>query len=315
LTTSDIFILGPARSGTSWVQTILAEHPDVASPPETGLFVEFLGSAERTWQQHRAQLEAARTQGAHMNVQGLATVLTSDDVLHWYRALYDRARQRVLAEKPGASRMLEKTPDHAMFVDLIWRVVPDARIVFLVRDPRSTVRSMLQASEEPWGHWASRAVEGATGRWLRNARTPLEHRADPRMITVRYEDLRADDREIARVAKFLELGDPNEWLQTSLDASPRERQANIVVSGEAAREGLQTYDLEGFSYHDRARQRELTRYELAYVESRCRSEMDALGYGGERVRPPVGFRAMRMLRFPVLRARYRWRRFQQRRRS
>jgi hypothetical protein len=315
LTNSDIFILGPARSGTSWLQTIIAEHPDVASPPETGLFVEFLGSSERTWQQHRGQLNAARAQGAHMNVQGLATVLTSDDILQWYRDLYDRARQRVLAEKGGASRMLEKTPDHAMFVELIWRVVPEARIVFLVRDPRSTVRSMLQASEEPWGHWASRAVEGATGRWLRNVRTPLAHRTDARMITVRYEDLRTDDREIARVAEFLELGDPAGWLTTSLDASPRERQANIVVSGEAASEGLQTYDLQGFSYHDRTGQRELSRYERAYVETKCRSEMDALGYGGERVRPPVGFRAMRALRFPVLRARYRWRRFQRRRRT
>jgi hypothetical protein len=73
--------------------------------------------------------------------------------------------------------------------------------------------------------------------------------------------------------------------------------------------------LEGFSYHDRTRQRELNRYERAYVETRCHSEMEALGYGGERVRPPVGFRAIRAARFPVLRIRYRWRRFQQRRRA
>jgi hypothetical protein len=301
---SDIFIVGPARSGTSWLQTVLAEHPNVASPPETGLFVAFIGPMERFWRQHRAQLDAARAEGTRMNVQGMATVVTSDDMLCWYRDLYRKARARVLAEKPGATRLLEKTPDHALYLDLIWRVVPDARVVFLVRDPRATVRSMLQASSEPWGHWAPTTVEGAAGRWLRNVQGPLKHRDDPRVLTVRYEDLRRDDREIARVAKFLELNDPAEWMVTPFDASPRERQANIVVAGEAANERLQAYELEGFSFHDRKQERELTRYERAYVETVCATEMEALGYGRECVRPPVGFRAIRAVRFPLLRGRY-----------
>src|SRR4051794_20671266 len=121
----DIFIVGPARSGTSWLQTMLAEHPDLASPPETGLFVEFLAPMERAWQRHIAQLEAARAEGSRMNVQGMATVVTSADMLAWYRTLYDTARERVFAGKPGAMRLLEKTPDHAMCLDVIWKVVPD----------------------------------------------------------------------------------------------------------------------------------------------------------------------------------------------
>jgi hypothetical protein len=305
----DIFIVGPARSGTSWLQTMLAEHPDVASPPETGLFVEFLGPMERTWRHHIAQLDAARAEGSRMNVQGLATVVTSADMLAWYRALYDAARDRVLAGKPGATRLLEKTPDHAMYLDLIWKVVPDARIVFLVRDPRATVRSMLHASAEPWGHWASTAVEGATGRWLRNVDGPLARRDDARMITVRYEDLRADERELARVAKFLDLDDPGKWLTTPTDASPRDRQANIVVVGEAEADGLSTYALEGFSFHDRTKQRELSRYELAYVEARCHDQLRGLGYDGATARPPIAFGLNRRLRFLALRARHYWRRY------
>jgi hypothetical protein len=305
---SDIFVVGPARSGTSWLQTMLAEHPDIASPPETGLFVEFLAPMERAWQRHLQQLEVARTDSARMNVQGLATVLTSDDMLHWLRDLSTIVRDRVLAQKPGATRLLEKTPDHAMFLDVIKKVLPDAQVLFLVRDPRDAVRSMLHASVEPWGHWASTAVEGATDRWLRNVRGPLAHLDDERMLTVRYEDLRADDEQLRAIAHFLNLGDPSEWMKSSVDASPGERRST-VVAGEAAAEGLASYELTGFSYHDRARQRELTQYEIAYVESRCRDEMLALGYSVDSVRPPVAFRARRSVRFARLRARHYWRRY------
>lgn len=305
---TDIFIVGPARAGTSWLQTVLAEHPDVASPPETGMFIEFIAPMERAWQRHRQMLQTARAHGERMNVQGLATVLTNDDMLEWLRALCALARDRVLAEKPGATRFLEKTPDHAMCIDVIRRVLPDAHVLFLVRDPRETVRSMLQASTEPWGHWASTAAEGATDRWLRNVRGPLGRIDDERMLTVRYEDLRADPAKLREIADFLGLGDPAGWMKTPIDASPGERRSTIVA-GEAAAEGLATYELEGFSFHDRTKQRELTQYETAYVESRCRAEMLALGYEVDSVRAPVAFRVRRSTRFAALRARHYWRRY------
>ena len=218
----DIFIVGPARSGTSWLQTMLAEHPDIGSPPETGLFVEFLAPMQRGVDQHRLQLRSASSDAERMNVQGLATVLTDADVLAWFRSLYTKVRERVLAEKPGATRLLEKTPDHAMRLDVIRRVVPDADVLFLVRDPREAVRSMLQASDEPWGHWASTTVEGATGRWLRNVRPPLGRADDEKLLTIRYEDLRADEAELRRVCEFVGLGDPAEWAKTP----PRRRRAS-----------------------------------------------------------------------------------------
>jgi hypothetical protein len=46
---------------------------------------------------------------------------------------------------------------------MILRVVPDAAIVFLVRDPRDTVRSLLEAGGESWGCWTPKSVEDASG--------------------------------------------------------------------------------------------------------------------------------------------------------
>src|SRR4051794_20996297 len=107
----DIFIVGPARSGTSWLQTMLAEHPDIGSPPETGLFIDFLGPVQRAWSGHQAQARSALAHEHLQNLQGLATVLTDAEVLEWMRQLYATVRGRVLDAKPGASRLLEKTPD------------------------------------------------------------------------------------------------------------------------------------------------------------------------------------------------------------
>jgi hypothetical protein len=252
--------------------------------------------------------------GERQNLQGLATVLTSDDMLGWLRSLYDLVRDRVLEAKPGATRLLEKTPDHAMTLDLVRRIVPDADIVFLVRDPRETVRSLLQASEEPWGHWAPGTVEGATERWLRCVRGPLERVDDERVLMVRYEDLRADDAALQRLAKFLRLGDPADWRKTAADAAPGERNSTIVA-GEAAALGLTTYALPGFSFHDRANERQLTHFERAYVEARCGREMRALGYDTPTVRPPVAFRLRRIARITDARARNVWRRYRKSRSS
>jgi hypothetical protein len=300
---TDIFIVGPARSGTSWLQTMLAEHPDIASPPETGLFVDFIGKMDEAWRGHLAQLELARAHGDRQNLQGLATVLTDDDMLGWLRSLYSLAHERVVAAKPGATRLLEKTPDHAGTLDVIWRIDPNARVIFLVRDPRDTVRSLLEASGEPWGHWAPDSVEGATNRWLRGVRRPLRKAGDPRLLTVRYEDLRAGDTALCRVAEFLDLGAPSTWLKTATDVSPSERDST-VVTGEAAATGLTTYALTAFSYHDRTRTRSLTPFDIAYIESRCGPEMEQLGYETGSVTRPIAFRARVSFRALTLRLRH-----------
>ena len=82
----------------------------------------------------------------------------------------------------------------------ILRIAPDAAVVFLVRDPRDTVRSLLEASDESWGDWAPKSVEDATALWLRSVRAWFPVKRDPRLLLVRYEDLRADPAELERVA-------------------------------------------------------------------------------------------------------------------
>lgn len=307
-TLGDIFIVGPPRSGTSWLQTVLAEHETIASPPESAIFVDFLDRMYRRWQSHRAVIERVRADPSRENLRGLAVVLTENDMLAWLRELYRVTRMRVLAGKAGSTRLLEKTPDHARCIGTIWRVVPDALVIFLVRDPRDVTRSLLSANRERWGWWAPDTIEIATDLWLRNVRAALKHRDDPRMLTVRYEDLRDDEQELERISAFLGLGPPSAWIKTPIAASPRQR-GSLIIGGEATAFDAAAYELDGFSYHDRGEERRLSRFESAYVGFRCRNEMEAFGYPLESQGRFMFFRARRVARLNGARFRTLWQKY------
>jgi hypothetical protein len=283
---SDVFIVGPARSGTSWLQTMLAEHPEIASPPETELFSSYIVPMERTWERDRRRVRRALHDRDRQLAYGLATALTDAEFNAMARDLYATVRDRVISAKPGATRLLEKTPDHVLFLDTIMRVVPDARFVFLVRNPRDTVRSLLDAREEMWGQWAPSSVSGATALWQRNVRAGLPYLEDPRVLLVRYEDLRSGRAELERISGFLGLGSPDEWMRTPTDASPGER-TSVIIGGEAACTDVKAYATPAFSFHDRKQRRSLTSAQEAYVAGRCRDEMRALGYAVDNGRVPL----------------------------
>lgn len=75
---------------------------------------------------------------------------------HFHAALRDRAGQR-----PGAGRvrMLEKTPKNALRIRFLRRVFPEARFVFLYRDARQTLSSMIDA----WQSGRFRTYPGLPG--------------------------------------------------------------------------------------------------------------------------------------------------------
>jgi hypothetical protein len=304
--TGDVFVVGPVRSGTSWLQTMLAEHPDLASPPETHLFANYLGPLDEAWQQDRSLVAAALDAPDAQVVHGLSTVVDDTEFVALLRGFYDAVRDPVVAAKAGATRLLEKTPDHAVCLDTITRVVPDAAIVFMVRDPRATVRSVLQASTEPWGDWAPKTVHDAAGLWRRSVRPVFRYRKDPRVVVVRYEDLCSDPEELARVAKFVGLAHPSTWLRTTPDVSPDAR-SSTVVRGAANEQPFHPYGARGFSFHDRTTRRELTRYESAYVVTRCRDEMRALGYDVETGPLPARLRAEQFVGAVRYKSRQIWR--------
>ncbi len=47
-----MFIVGSPRSGTSYLQNLLASHPDIHTGEETHLFERYIGPSVRAWERH-----------------------------------------------------------------------------------------------------------------------------------------------------------------------------------------------------------------------------------------------------------------------
>jgi tetratricopeptide (TPR) repeat protein len=139
-----VFIIGFPRSGTTLLEQVLEQHPDVTTLPEKDCF-EGVG-----------ELMGDRTRFE-------AFCRMPDEALDRYRAAYWR---RVAEEgyDPAGRVFVDKHPFHSFKLPLIFRLFPDARILFARRDPRDTVLSCFRhrfAMSAPMYQLLS--LEGAAG--------------------------------------------------------------------------------------------------------------------------------------------------------
>ncbi len=214
-----IFVVGCARSGTTWLQTMLAAHPAIGGPKEESAIF----AALRDLVNNRA-LEAWMPRG--------------DRIAAIRRFVLTLFGHCLATQAPTATRLSEKTPHHALHLDTIALVLPEAMIVGIYRDGRDVVRSLL---EVPFG--TDSATLAASG-WLRSTVATSEFAATfPSYRDVRYEEANAQPVEsIAELLRWLGLP-PDDAVLDELT-----RRAGARVSQHAARfegggKGLRPADL------------------------------------------------------------------------
>ena len=128
-----IFIVSPPRSGSTLLFETLTTAPGVATiGSESHALMEAIPTvspAAHAWDSNR--LVAADADPA--TIQGLRE--------RFHVALRDRDGA---APPSGPVRMLEKTPKNALRIPFLAAAFPDARFVYLYRDPRPTLASMIE---------------------------------------------------------------------------------------------------------------------------------------------------------------------------
>jgi hypothetical protein len=177
-----VFLVGVPRSGTTWLQLMLASSNLVVSVNETHLFSSYMRSlfTEWTfWQKNSRPI-------------GLHEFIEDQEYLEMVRHFACSIMMKILARKPAAEVILEKTPRHIKCWADIIKLFPDAYFLHLVRDPRSVVSSLLSANRE-WGKaWGSMDAVEWCERWNEDlALAKLLEKNVAHYMQVRYEDLQA----------------------------------------------------------------------------------------------------------------------------
>ncbi|MFZ9914606.1 MAG: sulfotransferase family protein, partial [Phycisphaerales bacterium] len=122
---------------------------------------------------------------------GLACYWHRADLVAELRRLWLATARGPIAASPAATDFVEKTPDHALWLDVVKELVPRARIVHVVRDSRAVCASLLAAGRAPWGAaWAPKSLDAAIGVWRDHVGAVLA--GAPDAVVVRFEDLVQD---------------------------------------------------------------------------------------------------------------------------
>jgi hypothetical protein len=263
-----IFIIGAPRSGTSMLYAILRESSKLANWPGEAheVWEADFHPALRNWSSNA--LEAADAAGP----EG------------------ERIRRSFYLVAGSRRRLIDKTPRNALRVPFVDALFPDASYVFLVRDGRDNINSLINAWRTPryrtYRLPEPHSIPGVDPVWWKfvlypgwhdDARGPLEVVAakqwkesndgalqglahvGERSITVRYEDF-VDDPE-RNTADILErLGLPYESTVREKAKAARTKPVNVVTPPE------------------RGKWKRENPAEIAAIEGLIAPTMNALGY-------------------------------------
>ncbi|MEL6566064.1 MAG: sulfotransferase [Pseudomonadota bacterium] len=205
-----IFVVGHPRSGTTLLASMLGRHPDIVSTPES-LYLNIV----------RFQVAPVLSKGPEAVLKVIENspmrflVLDRDILLTALKALDTLSEATVFQtvlecfrSADGKPRLLEKTPWHLRGMDDLFEWFPDARILWIMRDGRACVASLIKVP------WATSDPIVLARQWVRNisiGKMLRDERPD-QVYMVRYEELIGDPRPVMEpVMTFLGV-EPSEEM-------------------------------------------------------------------------------------------------------
>jgi len=196
-TSRHVVLGGCGRSGTTLARVILDSHPAICCGPESNIFLAEPLDYDRL--ASRFKLDAAR-------------VAQVRDASRSRAEFVDRFAQ-LCCDVSGKQRWAEKTPRNVLHLPFVFSNFPAGRFVHVLRDGRDVACSLrthprhklVDGKPVPLNTW--RPMAECAARWRESLQAVKPYLSDPRVHTVRYEDLLGDPRGTTqRLLDF--LGEP-----------------------------------------------------------------------------------------------------------
>ena len=218
---SPIFIVGPGRSGTTLLRSLLSAHSRISVTPET----KFMSRADEWglkygspvdfnafWDNYTAWLRFRDLDVDADRCRELIDLLGEYSFSSIFRAVLF-----AYGEKTGKQRVGEKTPSHVRYLSYLLDWFPDAQILVAQRDPRAIIASQINTyyiknklTPRSIRHGLfTNKREQEIIYWVKEWFTDCEKKLkpwknDPRFYTVVYEKLvQNPEQEIQAIFDFL----------------------------------------------------------------------------------------------------------------
>jgi len=216
-----IFIVGHARSGTTLVQSLIATQSNIYSFPETNFFWNVRSKLKVEGDRVREScldnvLSTLRSRSPlSKNAEEHIRMLAHQDMLSpkmlFEIIVIDNLINQVDYKGLKDVRWLEKTPNHEFYLDVIFRFYPQAKIVYVIRNPEKTILSRRTYFNEE-----NFPMKIHVGMWLDsvNAIEKFKMIKPASVLIVRLEDITRDTSAwMAKICEFLDIPFDKEKLK------------------------------------------------------------------------------------------------------
>lgn len=195
-----IFLISQPRSGSTLLQRVLAGHPDIQTSAETWMMLHPVYSQRKQGIETEFNSRWRREAMEEFLQNYTDGPGVYDDAIRAYaKVVYGNALSR------GGKRLfLDKTPRYFFIIEELYRLFPEAKFVFLLRNPLAVLASELTTYVK--GDWK---ILGWFAPDLIDAPAMIEQgirTVGNRGFTLRYEDFVADpERHAKALCDYLEI--------------------------------------------------------------------------------------------------------------
>jgi hypothetical protein len=270
--TAHFFIVGCARSGTTLLQRMLNTHSEIAVTPESHFGPRHVGrrraASVRAEPSARAAVLDAFLASPAFERMGLDEAVVRERAMShledpWFPL---RVAMDEFGRVRNATTVGEKTPGHALHVEALAQAFPEARFLFVRRDPRAVVASWDRVV------WSQRSAVEVAEIWQRYAKTLrlASRRLAGRHLEICYEELVTKTETVLRsTCAFLEVEFESAMLdyhRRAIDAKSGHGPSHALIAEPPLPARIDAW------------RTELGRDEQLRVETVCGREMTRMGY-------------------------------------
>lgn len=272
-----VFLVCSERSGSNLITRIIDSHPEFCGPSPSHLFRTFsrnlwrYGNIEEMENWHilcndivdflNCQLGLWRTR---FSMEQIVEEVEQHTLAAVIRYIYEAE-----ACANRKSRLFVKENQTYSFLPFLLASFPDAKFVFMVRDPRDMSLSLKLSTATPGG------VHRAARLWKTDQENSIEIygflRNMGRIWFIRYEDLLSNtSEELERLCHFLGVDYQTEMLDFYTD--------ELTIKNSKRIEAWHNLENPILKNNFKKYRTGCSELEICYIESLCATEMEILGY-------------------------------------